>query len=88
MSKLYLGKMNVSNIQKQLLFKGKKGTWMDIAIWVSDEPDKYGNHISIQQSTKQGEDKIYLADAKLYQPKAVQVTDINDVPSDNSDLPF
>ena len=68
MNQLFLGKMNLSKIDKERLFKGDKGMWMDVTIWVSEEPDQYGNHLSIQQSTKKDEDKIYLGSAKLYEP--------------------
>lgn len=64
--KLYLGKINVMKIDKARLFKGEKGTYMDVTIWVNDEPDQFGRHVSIQQSTKKDEDKIYLGDAKFY----------------------
>ena len=69
MNKLFLGKINLSKIDKAKLFKGKTGKWMDIAVWLSEEPDKYGNNLSIQQSTKKDEAKIYLGEAKFYVPK-------------------
>ena len=69
MNKLLVGKINLSKIDKEKLFKGEKGIYCDIAVWFSEEPDKYGNNLSIQQSTKQGEDKIYLGEAKFYIPK-------------------
>jgi hypothetical protein len=69
MNKLLVGKINLSKIDKSKLFKGTKGTWMDIAVWFSEEPDKYGNNLSIQQSTKKDEPKIYLGEAKFWTPK-------------------
>ena len=69
MNRLFLGKMNLSKIDKERLFKGEKGTWMDVTVWFSEEPDQWGNHLSIQQSTKKDEDKIYLGSAKLYEPE-------------------
>lgn len=69
MSKLFLGKMNLSKIDKNRIFEGKQGKWIDLTVWFSDEPDQYGNHLSIQQSTKKGENKIYLGSAKLYEPQ-------------------
>jgi len=64
MSKLYLGKMNISEIDASKIFIGKKGKWIDIAIWINDTPDQFGNDLSLEQSTKKGEKKIYLANAK------------------------
>lgn len=68
-SKLYKGKIDVTKIIKEKLFKGEKGTYLDIDIWIADEPDKFGNTASIQQSTKQGEAKIYLGNAKEWKAK-------------------
>jgi hypothetical protein len=65
MKKLYSGKINCSVIDKARLFEGKKGKWADIEIWLSDEPNQFGNHVSIQQSVQKDEAKIYLGEAKL-----------------------
>ena len=100
MNKLFVGKINLSKIDKTKLFKGEKGMWMDITVWFSEEPDKYGNNLSIQQSTKKDESKIYLGEAKFYIPKEKpeakdewqgkkeikSMSDTNDLPG--SDLPF
>jgi len=87
MSKMYTGKIDVLKIDKAKLFEGKKGTYLDLMIWINDEPDKYGNHLSIQQHTKQGEDKIYLGNCKEF-VKA----ETNDLPEseslDENPLPF
>jgi hypothetical protein len=65
MSKLLKCKIDVLKINKELLFKGAKGTYLDIDIWIQDKPDQYGNDISIQQSTKKDEPKIYLGNGKV-----------------------
>lgn len=80
--KLYFGKIDVSKIDKSKLFKGEKGNYLDLTIWINDEPDKYGNHLSIQQSTKKEEPKIYLGNGKAYESKPSESS------SDNSDVPF
>lgn len=68
MSKLYQGSINLSNIDKQKLYTCKNGDkWLNVSIWINDEPDKFGNHLSIQQSTKKDESKIYLGNCKEYQ---------------------
>lgn len=69
MNKLFIGRINLSKIDKTKIFKGKKGKYIDIAVWFSEEPDQYGNNLSIQQSTKKDEPKIYLGEAKFYVPK-------------------
>lgn len=87
MSKLLQAKIDVTKIDKKLLFKGKKGTYLDLNIWINDKPDKYGNDCSIAQRTKKGDDPNYIGNGKFYEAKPVEM-DVNDTPSDNSDLPF
>jgi len=86
MNKLFVGKINLSKIDKERLFKGERGIWMDITVWFSEEPDQYGNNLNIQQSTKQGEDKIYIGSAKFYIPK--EKPDKNPDKKNEHPLPF
>jgi hypothetical protein len=78
MGKLITAKIDVTKINKDLLFKGEKGTYLDLTIWVNDEPDKYGNDISIEQKTDKGQTKIYLGNGKTYHKKDVQKPDNNE----------
>jgi len=87
MSKLLTCKIDVTKIDKSLLFKGKKGTYMDVLIWLNDKPDQYGNDCSIEQKVKMGEKKNYIGNGKFYQPRTEQVIDPNDQ-APQSDLPF
>jgi hypothetical protein len=64
MSKLINAKINLGKIKDDLLYVGEKGTYLDLSIWLNDDPDQYGNHLSIQQTTKKGEPKIYLGQGK------------------------
>jgi hypothetical protein len=51
MSEALSGKINVTKILKQHLFKGNKGTYLDITIWPNREgEDQYGNTHYITQS--------------------------------------
>ena len=68
MGKLITAKIDVAKIQKQLLYSGQKGTYLDLIIWVNDEPDRFGNDVSIEQKTEKGKDKIYLGNGKTYRP--------------------
>lgn len=83
--KLYTGGINVLKIDKSKLSKDDKGrVWLNLAFWVNEEPDEYGNHVSIQQQTAKDEDKIYLGNAKRYLKQETNAqADIND-----DDLPF
>jgi len=70
MSRMITAKIDVTKIIKSLLFKGKKGTYLDLTIWINEEkPDNYGNTVSIQQRTGKDDPKIYLGEGKFYEPK-------------------
>jgi len=51
-------KLDVSKIDKNLLYKGKKGTYLDCTVFVElDQADQYGNHGMItQDESKQNRD--------------------------------
>jgi len=68
MSKFITAKIDVKKINKDLLFKGEKGTYLDLNIWINDEPDNYGTNVSIQQKTDKGAEKIYLGNGKTHKP--------------------
>ena len=72
MGKMITAKIDVTKIIKSLLYVGKKGTYLDLTIWINDKPDQYGNDISIQQRTKQGEPKIFIGEGKFYVKKDSQ----------------
>ena len=80
------GKINVSLIDKDKLFKGKKGLYLDFVMF--ETPDnQYGDDYMIKQSlTKEerdaGADTPILGNAKI-QIKQTQATD-----EDKADLPF
>ena len=72
MGKLINAKIDVTKINKDLLFKGEKGTYLDLTIWINDKPDQFGNDISIEQRTKKDEKKIYLGNGKFYVKKETE----------------
>lgn len=50
----YTLKINVNNIDKTALFKGKTATYLDCAIFENDQPDKFGNtHVVYQSVSKE-----------------------------------
>lgn len=69
MSKLINAKINFSKIDKDRIFKGQTGDWLDLSIWINDKPDQYGNDVSIEQKTNKDEKKIYLGNGKFYVKK-------------------
>jgi hypothetical protein len=89
MSKLYQGKIDLAKIDKEKIFVGKKGKYIDVAIWVNDAEDNYGNIMSIQQSTKKEETSIYLGNGKEYQKQEVNPpAEIKKETEQTDDLPF
>jgi hypothetical protein len=54
-------KLDVTKLDKSAFFKGEKGTYCDLAVFINDEPDQYGNDASVKQDL--GKDR---RDEKLY----------------------
>lgn len=99
MSKLITAKINCSKIDKTRLFTGKKGIYLDLAIWINDQPDQFGNDVSIQQRTNEGEDKIYLGNGRVFKKESeipsvsqsqpqTQSTEPPEPVNEYDDLPF
>ena len=88
MKQLITAKINVNKIDKERLFKGEKGNYLSLTIFVSDEPDQYGNDVSIEQSTDKGENKIFLGGGKVYKPKSEKVQSAPKKEETTDDLPF
>ena len=92
MSKLLTASINLSKVNKEKLFTSKNlEKWLNISIWLNDEPDKFGNDCSIQQKTDKGEDKIFLGNGKYFVKRdevnnSLPPGDPLDDPNDN--LPF
>jgi hypothetical protein len=76
MGKMYYGNIDVSKIDKTKLYKGEKGTYLSVVVWINDEPDAYGNSASVQvgQSKEDREAGIkatYLGNLKSPDAKPV-----------------
>ena len=51
-------RINVDKIEKERLFKGEKGKYLDITIFINDEKDQYENNgFMVQQVTKEEREK-------------------------------
>lgn len=71
MAKMMSAKIDVNKIDKSKLFKGAKGTYLDVTIVLNDEADQFGNTVSIIQSQTKEErdaksDKNYLGNGKVF----------------------
>lgn len=60
-------KLNLSKIDKSALFKGEKGTYLDLSVYVNDEPDAYGNDVSARQDLGKDrrQEKLYIGNGKI-----------------------
>lgn len=91
-------KLDVSKIDKKKLFRGAKGTYLDLTVSVNDDADQFGNNVSayISQSKEERERKeprTYLGNGKVAwssQPQAQQSeSGVPDFESESDDdLPF
>lgn len=69
MSKLLSLSIDVTKLDKTRYYKGKKGTYANLDVWIDDEEDQYGNHASVCESlTKEereaGAKKNYVGNGK------------------------
>ena len=55
MSKLIAIKIDVTKIDKERLFQGKKGSYLDATVFLSDEEGQYGDNGMITQSVSKEE---------------------------------
>lgn len=94
MSKLLIGSIDLNKIDKsQIVDKDKNGQpfkngakYINVSVWVNNEPDQYGNHASISMGGK--ENKTYIGNLKEFQKaENIQVNDADEIKTDG-DLPF
>ncbi len=62
--------INLNNIPKEKIYKGKKGNYLTIAITVNDEPDQFGDQgaVIVDQTKEEREAKVektYLGNVKV-----------------------
>lgn len=72
-------KIDVTKIDKTRLFKGAKGTYLDLVVYENDAPDEYGNDFSVKQDcTKEdreaGVKMPYIGNGKNMGQKAKPAT--------------
>ena len=92
--------INLEAIPKELIVKGKKGSYINLTLFQNDET-KYGNNASISLSQTQevresGEAKVYLGNGKVAWVSDLGVTvaeregapEVAAVADSGDDLPF
>ena len=50
MARTITASINLSKIDKSKLIKGQKGTYLNLVLFVNDEPDQFNNNVAIAQS--------------------------------------
>lgn len=96
MSKIIAIKIDVTKIDKERLYKGSKGTYLDMVLFLNDEADQYGQHGMITQSVSKEEREsgvkgAILGNVKVIstdQPKPPQKVSKADTEPQEDDLPF
>ena len=93
------GKINVTKIAKEKLFKGKSGTYLDIVL-IPTKQSNYGDerdentHMIVQSATKEerlaGKKGNILGNAKCLSARATSAQSAKSPPAedDSSDVPF
>lgn len=87
MSKLISASINLRKVDQSLLIDGTKGKYLNLTIWINDQPDQYGNDVSVEQRTEKGKDKIYLGNGRSYKQSEQPVAGSNPI-SDELDNMF
>jgi hypothetical protein len=100
MGKIISIKIDVTKIEKERLYKGSKGTYLDAVLMYNDEPDQYGNNGMIIQSVTKEEREAGTRGAILGNVKVIGSTNAPAAPAAqpqapqalaanvNDDLPF
>ena len=91
--KKYWGSINLNAIKEAIEggvkpFEGKKGKYLDVNVWVNEEPDQFGNSCSIQVYNKDTKQATYLGNLKLSDFNNEGVSVQAPAKDDTPDLPF
>ena len=100
MAKLLTGSINLSKIDKtKIISTDKNGNpfengskFLNIVVWINDEPDQYGNNASIQisqskEERESGVKSIYIGNLKQPQTRNNEPTSAKNAQA-TDDLPF
>ena len=90
-SRRFWGSINLDSIKEAIQggvkpFEGKKGKYLDVSVWLNNEPDQFGNMLSIQVYNKDTKQATYLGNLK--ESEGGQAFQQNQPKDDTPDLPF
>lgn len=98
--KLFTGSISLTKLLAEAkkphsaFYTGKDSNkYCNIKIWVNDEPDQFGNHVSIQLNGKKDTEdyKVYLGNLKSFEqkePEQFNQNDAKEIADIDDDLPF
>jgi len=98
--KLFTGSISLTKLLAEAkkphsaFYTGKDSNkYCNIKIWVNDEPDQFGNHVSIQLNGKNDTEdyKVYLGNLKSFEqkePEQFNQNDAKEIADIEDDLPF
>ena len=69
-------------------YEGKKGKYLEVNVWVNDEPDQFGNSCSIQVYNKDTKQATYLGNLKKSEFNGAPAGQPAAAPDNGPDLPF
>ena len=77
MKTVITGKIDVTKINKQRLYAGKKGKYLSIAIFLTEEDDQYGNRGMIVESVSkeermEGTQGAILGNVRVFTPRVAE----------------
>ena len=60
--------IDVTKLQREHFVKGKKGTYLDLVVFLNDEQDQYGNNGGVKQTFKDADNKAqpYIGNARIF----------------------
>lgn len=95
MAKLISLSIDVNKITKEKLYKGQKGTYLNLTIALNDEKDQYGNDVSCWEKCEKDEQKNFLGNGKVFWGKESSVNkettstqQKKDIEEEDDTLPF
>ena len=97
MAKLMKLSIDVTKITKSRLYKGKKGTYLDLVVELKDEVDQYNNNVAAwegqtEEERKAKNDRNFLGNGKvIWESDKKEEAPAQEAPVDDDeslDLPF
>lgn len=80
--------INLSKIDKQKLYKGEKGVYLNCVVFMNDEPNEYDQVGTVVQSVSEEERKAGVKGVILGNVKPMPAKESKPTQSDFDDLPF